>query len=171
MKRWMAAMLFVCAPLPVTGCYAYVEPEVVYAEPVDVPPHVDIHVYPQAYYAGHVVFLYQDRWYYRDGPRWVYFRREPPELLRQRRFVSQAPPAAAPVPRQAPPARLAPAYPPPAYREPSHAPPARPEPERAPPAHREPTYAPRARPGPAPAQKRRNDPPPKRKAAPPAHGR
>jgi hypothetical protein len=85
-------------------------------------PAVDVEVYPHEYYEGHVVYLVGDHWYYRDGPRWVYYRHEPHVLyerravvrpgpvVRERAEVRRAPPAY----RAAPPAyhRAAP----PAYR-------------------------------------------------------
>jgi len=77
-----------------------------------------------------VVYLVNDHWYYREGPRWVYYRSEPPVLyqrrtvvhsqptvVRERAEVHRAPPAphrymsAPPAPRRyesAPPSRTAP---------------------------------------------------------------
>lgn len=54
-------------------------------------PAVDVEVYPHEYYEGHVVYLVNDHWYYRDGPRWVYYRREPQVLYQRRAVVRQAP--------------------------------------------------------------------------------
>ena len=53
-----------------------------------VPPHVE--VYPREYYGGHVVYLVDDRWYYQDGPRWVYYQREPEPLVRRRVVIRSA---------------------------------------------------------------------------------
>lgn len=54
-------------------------------------PAVDVEVYPHEYYEGHVVYLVGDHWYYRDGPRWVYYRREPRPLYERRAVIRRAP--------------------------------------------------------------------------------
>lgn len=102
-----------CAAL--SGCYAEATTgaDVEYAEPV-----ANVEVYPHEYYDGHVVYLVGDRWYYHDGPRWVYYRSEPPVLYQRRVVVHEAPVVreraevrrAPPAPRRysAPPARVAP---------------------------------------------------------------
>lgn len=97
-----------------SGCYAEATgPDVEYEATA---PAVDVEVYPHEYYEGHVVYLVGDHWYYRDGPRWVYYRHEPHVLyqrravirrapvVRERSVVRRAPPAyrAAPVRRAAP---------------------------------------------------------------------
>lgn len=99
-----------------SGCYAEATTgaDVEYAA-----PGVDVEVYPHEYYDGRVVYLVGDRWYYRDGPRWVYYRTEPQPLyerravirrqapvVRERTEVRRAPPAYRPAPvRTAPPVR------------------------------------------------------------------
>lgn len=116
------AVLFRCslaiAACALTGCYAEATTgaDVEYAAPV-----ANVEVYPHEYYDGHVVYLVNDRWYYREGPHWVYYRSEPaplyerrtvivhsrPTVVRERAQVRSAPPAhyySAPV-RTAPPAR------------------------------------------------------------------
>jgi hypothetical protein len=74
-----------------SACYATASgrADVDYVEVETVPAHVE--VYPSYYYSGRTVYLVDGRWYYRRGPRWVYYREEPPELHRQRRYVEQAP--------------------------------------------------------------------------------
>ncbi len=100
----------------VSGCYAEATTgaDVEYVAPV-----ADVEVYPHEYYDGHVVYLVNDRWYYRDGPHWVYYRTEPHPLyerravirqqapvVRERTQVHRAPPAYHPEPeRTAPPVR------------------------------------------------------------------
>src|SRR5215213_5506925 len=73
------------------GCYAtagaYTDADYVEAEYV--PPRVE--VYPSYVYAGRTVYLIDGRWYYRRGPHWVYYRREPPALYRHRVHVERAP--------------------------------------------------------------------------------
>lgn len=59
----------------------------VYAEEVDTAPVINIETYPQTTYEGRTVYYYQDRWYFRNGPRWTYYRREPPALIEHRRHV------------------------------------------------------------------------------------
>ena len=73
------------------GCYAtagaYAEAD--YVETTYEPAHVE--VYPHYVYAGRTVYLVNDRWYYRRGPHWVYYRTEPQELHRRRVYVQRAP--------------------------------------------------------------------------------
>jgi hypothetical protein len=110
-----------------TGCYAEATTgaDVEYAS-----PGVDVEVYPHEYYDGHVVYLVGDRWYYRDGPQWVYYRREP-DTLYQRRVVIRQQPAVVH-------ARAEVHRAPPAVRHYETAPPVREEPVReAPPAREE----------------------------------
>lgn len=60
------------------------------AEPVEyaeVDPGVDVTVYPHEDYEGRTVYWVHDRWYYRDGGRWRYYRVEPRELHRRRVIV------------------------------------------------------------------------------------
>jgi hypothetical protein len=78
------------------GCYVQARTgAVVTAEYV--PAHVE--TYPSYHYDGRVVYLVGDRWYYRDGPHWVYYAHEPEVLVRRRVYVREhgvvhrAPPA------------------------------------------------------------------------------
>jgi hypothetical protein len=82
-----------CAALFLGGCYAYAEPPTVYAEASEAPVEIDVQTYPHSYYEGRPVYLYHDRWHYRNGNRWQYYRTEPVELRRHRGRVQQAPPA------------------------------------------------------------------------------
>lgn len=75
--------------LMLSGCMAEVRGEPAYAE-VDYAPD-DIEVYPHTVYEGRTVYLVDDRWYYRRGPHWVYYTSEPPDLVRYRAHVNQAP--------------------------------------------------------------------------------
>jgi len=81
--RWLR-VLGVGAALAATlpGCMAHARGELVYDYPVtyvDVAP-ARVETYPSAYYHGRPAYLVDGRWYYRSGPRWVYFREEPVEL-------------------------------------------------------------------------------------------
>jgi hypothetical protein len=94
----MTRSLFVLACVAsLSGCYAYAEPEPEYAvaEVNAAPVEVDVNTYPHTVYAGRPVYYYRDRWYYRDGQRWYYYRSEPTHLreYRQRGYVQRAPPA------------------------------------------------------------------------------
>lgn len=90
--------------LATSGCTVHAQTEPVgYAEVTSVPVNVD--TYPTTVYAGHTVYWVNDRWMYRDRGRWAYYRSEPPELYRQRRYVQAAPPAPA---HRAQPRRAAP---------------------------------------------------------------
>jgi hypothetical protein len=60
----------------------------------------DIYAYPRAQYRGRNVYWVNGYWYYPNGSHWYYYRAEPPELVRHRRYIETAPPAR-------------PAYPPP----------------------------------------------------------
>lgn len=82
-------LLALGAALSLTGCMAEVSSEPAYAE-VDYAP-ADIEVYPHTVYEGQTVYLVGDRWYYRRGPHWVYYTSEPPDLVRYRAHVNQAP--------------------------------------------------------------------------------
>lgn len=54
---------------------------------------VIVETYPRYVYEGRTVYYVHDRWYTRDGDRWVYYRVEPEKLRRQRIYVQSAPPA------------------------------------------------------------------------------
>lgn len=73
------------------GCLATVQAEPAYVEVGTIP--VNIEIYPHTYYEGRTVYFIDNRWHYRDGPRWAYYREEPPTLYRHRSYVQQAPPA------------------------------------------------------------------------------
>lgn len=81
-----------------SGCYAEAQAEPEYVEAPAAP--VDIEVAPHYEYEGRTVYYVNDRWYARDRGRWVYYRREPPPLYRQRGYVQSAPRAPGP-PREA----------------------------------------------------------------------
>lgn len=51
---------------------------------------VDYDAYPHTYYDGHMVYLVQNRWIYRDRGRWVAYREEPDELRRHRLLMLPA---------------------------------------------------------------------------------
>ena len=107
MNQRMTVIGVACAALALGGCYAYAEPPTVYAEAYEAPVEVEIQTYPRSYHEGRSVYLYHDRWYYRNGNRWQYYRSEPVELRRQRGYAQQAPPARRERrgPQSAPPAR------------------------------------------------------------------
>src|SRR5690606_1573358 len=67
------------------GCYATTEPAVV--EVYSVPPAISR--YPSVFYDGHPVYLVDGHWYYRVGPRWYVYRRVPPPLVQQRRYIER----------------------------------------------------------------------------------
>ena len=115
-----------------SGCVARVEEPVAYAEADYVPPSVT--TYPSTVYEGRTVYYYGDRWYYRDGGRWAYYRNEPPVLYRQRTYVQAAPPA--PRVYAPPPAHHVYAVPPPAHGPYAHPPTITSAPVEAPPAQR-----------------------------------
>lgn len=88
--------------LTLTGCAATLA-EPVYVQAEYVPPRID--AYPHTVYEGEVVYLVDGRWYYRRGPSWFYYHREPDSLRRYRVESYRAPRAYAPRDRYvAPPA-------------------------------------------------------------------
>jgi hypothetical protein len=72
-------------PVVVTDDEAVVEAETV--------PAADVYAYPRTEYRGHAVYYVNGRWYYPRGRHWYYYRTEPTELQRHRRYIQQAPPA------------------------------------------------------------------------------
>ena len=91
MARLINPLVWALLALSPLGCYAtagaYTEAD--YVETDYPPPRVE--VYPRYVYSGHAVYLVDGRWYYRRGPRWVYYREEPIELYRRRVYVERAP--------------------------------------------------------------------------------
>ncbi|HEY4104105.1 MAG TPA: hypothetical protein VGM44_09445 [Polyangiaceae bacterium] len=72
-----------------SGCYAEADAEPAYVDATVAP--VDVDVAPQYYYGGRTVYFVNDHWYTRDHGRWVYYRREPRELVRRREVIRRAP--------------------------------------------------------------------------------
>ncbi len=66
------------------GCVAGVESDAAYGVAADdeVPPTVVAS--PAVVYEGHPTYFYRDRWYFRSGSHWHYYRHEPGELHRRR---------------------------------------------------------------------------------------
>lgn len=91
MSRLIPALGLLSLALTSFGCYAtagaYTEAD--YVEADYAPARVE--VYPRYVYAGRTVYLVDGRWYYRRGPRWVYYREEPVELHRRRVYIERAP--------------------------------------------------------------------------------
>jgi hypothetical protein len=95
-RTWLNAAGAAVLAITLGGCYAQARTgAVVTAEYV--PPRVE--TYPSYQYEGRVVYLVGDRWYYQDGPHWVYYAHEPEVLVRRRVYVREqgvvhrAPPA------------------------------------------------------------------------------
>jgi hypothetical protein len=104
-----APLAMMLGVLVLGGCHVRTAEPVGYVEVTSAP--ADIYTYPSVVYQGRPTYWVQGRWVYRDpGGRWMHYRREPPELYRQRPHLQQAPPA---YPQQAPPPSH---YPPPAVR-------------------------------------------------------
>ncbi len=76
-----------------SGCYAEATTSGGFDVEYVAPPVVEVEAYPHVYYAGHVVYLIHDHWYYRNGPRWVYYRTEPRVLRERRRVIRRHAPA------------------------------------------------------------------------------
>lgn len=86
----MAASLV--TPPALGGCVATLQAEPAYVEASPVPANIEI--YPHTFYEGRTVYFVNDNWYYRDGPRWAYYRQEPAPLYQRRTYIQRAPPAA-----------------------------------------------------------------------------
>lgn len=90
----------VCAA-PLAGCAGWG----ITAEPVGyvettAAPVADIDLYPSTIYEGRTVYYYGDRWYWREGSRWRYFRQEPRALAPYRERFRRQPPMRRPEPRR-----------------------------------------------------------------------
>jgi hypothetical protein len=83
MLRPILAATIAC--LVTTGCYA--SKTAVGVTEISSAPVPDIHSYPSTEYDGHTVYLYQERWYFRDGDHWAYYQDEPGQLQDTRRRV------------------------------------------------------------------------------------
>jgi hypothetical protein len=74
-----------------SGCYAtagaYTDTDADYVDADYVPTEVE--AYPQYVYGGRTVYLVNGHWYYRRGPRWVYYRAEPGELRERRAYFER----------------------------------------------------------------------------------
>ena len=68
------------------GCAAEIE-----AEPAYYPPPGYLASTAPVYYEGRPAWFYNDRWYFRNGPGWSYYRSEPRYLYNSR--VVYGPPA------------------------------------------------------------------------------
>lgn len=91
MKLRTLPIILTCAAatsiLGATGCVVRETAEPV--EYAEVDPGVDVTVYPHEYYEGRTVYWVHDRWYYRDGRHWHYYRVEPRELHHRRAYVRE----------------------------------------------------------------------------------
>src|SRR5438132_9511551 len=88
--HWVAHALGAAAWVALaSGCYVEAQADPEYVEAPAAP--VDIELAPHYEYEGRTVYYANDRWYARDRGRWVYYRREPPPLYRQRNYVQSAP--------------------------------------------------------------------------------
>jgi hypothetical protein len=87
--RWFAGALGGAAWMALgTGCYAETGVEPAYVEANAVPVNVD--VAPHQSYEGRTVYYVDNHWYARDRGHWVYYRKEPMALYRQRPQVQEA---------------------------------------------------------------------------------
>jgi len=72
-----------------TGCYAETGVGPAYVEANAPPPAVE--VAPQYSYEGRTVYYVDNHWYARDRGHWVYYRKEPDTLYRQRAHLQEPP--------------------------------------------------------------------------------
>ena len=89
----LGSAALVLAAMAAVGCTATVYPDpgdgVVYTD--EAPPNIE--VYPHVAYGDGYAYYVQGRWYRRTARGWGYYRNPPPELVRQRPYVQEAPPA------------------------------------------------------------------------------
>jgi hypothetical protein len=79
--RWVAS-LFLASGLSVLPLkHVQAQGIQIFIEEPSPPP--DLEEYPHVVYEGQPVYYVHGRWYYRHGPRWVYYR-DPPPRLRER---------------------------------------------------------------------------------------
>lgn len=77
MKHLMSAALTGCISWAAWSAPAAADP--VYVEVEAAPRYIE--EYPTTVYEGRPVYYYEGHWYYRHGPRWVYYREEPRPLI------------------------------------------------------------------------------------------
>jgi len=86
-STWLKAAAFgvmVWGTTAAAGCSA----EVV-AEPAYYPPPGYLATVAPTYYEGRPAYYYNDRWYFRSGAGWGYYRSEPSYLFRARTVYGQ----------------------------------------------------------------------------------
>ena len=79
-KHLIAAAL--TAGLAWTASTTPAQADGLYVEVETAPRHIE--TYPHTVYEGRPVYYYDGHWYYREGPRWVYYREEPRPLVEYR---------------------------------------------------------------------------------------
>ena len=80
MLRYIAVAVAV-ASTGLVGC-AHDYQTTSYAEVTSAPVAID--KYPSAMYKGRPTYLFEDKWYFREGSQWRYFLEEPPALQKRR---------------------------------------------------------------------------------------
>jgi hypothetical protein len=80
------AVAVVLASAGLAGC-AHDYPTVGYAEVTSAPVRID--KYPSAMYKGRPTYLFEGKWYFRDGSQWRYFLEEPPPLRQARERIER----------------------------------------------------------------------------------
>jgi hypothetical protein len=80
-----ALAVMVSGTMAASGCSAEI-----LAEPVEYPPQAFVATTAPVYYQGRPAYWYNERWYYRTGGGWGYYRVEP-GYLNRRRTVYGAP--------------------------------------------------------------------------------
>jgi hypothetical protein len=113
-RHVITILLALAGALGASGCAATftpAEPAVTYYGDVSldyaaaVPP--DIWAYPRVYYDGAWAYLVNGAWYVPTRQGWMFYRREPVELRRQRTRIYASPSTISPPPR----GTYSPAYP------------------------------------------------------------
>lgn len=84
------ALTLLLSAVGVTFSPTPTEAQVVFEILVDAPP-ARIETYPYTVYANRRVYWVDGHWYYRRGPRWYYYRSEPPPLRHHRVTVIERP--------------------------------------------------------------------------------
>jgi hypothetical protein len=86
--RFLAVGALVLGTGALTGCAAEVEPAY-YPDAAYYPPPAFVATAAPVYYEGRPVYWYGNRWYYRNGGGWGYYRREPAYLAGRRGYAGR----------------------------------------------------------------------------------
>jgi len=88
--KFLAAGALILGTGTLTGCVAEAGPAY-YPDTGYYPPPGYVATAAPIYYEGRPVYWYGNRWYYRNGGGWGYYRSEPPYLSARRGYAPARP--------------------------------------------------------------------------------